>query len=1063
MSVENSPLSNNLISEMKTTDRDEWSDETERSNNSTLLYIAVEYVKKGKSPTNDTSSQVNQESYADFTPQVSPLDPNMSSVAQYSPVPAQYNENNDNEIGPIVIQQYVTQEGDTNQGYHSNTTLDNVSSEISTVLCNSELRSSEDQFFQMVEDESVDMCGGGALQLVPEQEQQGVELLITDHATGISYSVNTQELLVERCLDEDDQQLLEAITPNPILESDLLTLDDTTLKSELSDASMRPAIVSSYHEDNINSYMEHFPNQAIDINVSDNKINTRSNVQSKVDAEEELLSHVYSVMDKPILSRARASLPESYLVIGKVNDENAVFAKKYIPKRTQFGPLEGTLIQGDNCMKDENQNLHFFMTINGIAFVVDVSDESTCNWMSFVRKAATFEEQNLIITQEENGIYFTVTKQIVPKEELKVGYSKAYAEQFNLDVLKPIEKNNWPCYECASRFGSSEELQKHLNVHDQERDENIKPKKKCRRKFLVLKKSQADTVECNMCQEPFSSTVNYNTLKNHLATQHKCTGVKIGEFFTIYPNFECNYCEIRFRTEILLDIHKLEHDPELSLEQTNHVCPQCQRKFPTRRQLVLHVSSHALPKKIAKDESVRCMVCYKLFAHRERLQKHMLVHGSDDVKPLQCKNCKKRFLTNSALSCHLKTHYIGQKNFECPICNEGFDHVLKLKLHVPKHAHNNQYTCPYCKKTFKKYSIIRKHIRAFHREPKYRCPHCPKMFSNEGHLKKHMLRHSDHREFLCADCGKQFKRKDKLTEHIKKIHPDGKKASAESMARRKKFVPKVEPTDFHRFIYKCHTCLVGFKRRGMLVNHLAKRHPDVRPDSVPELNLPILQTTRDYYCQYCDKVYKSSSKRKVHILKNHPGAALPVNSRQQNNMQNGGQNGSFSHTAGSVTTRPKKCQWCHRQYASQAKLLQHVRKEHPKELDWETGKKDGMDGWNLEEDLVSKKSDKGNQDILQSKDYMNADNVCQEFTNNGEHGGFTKDPDGTTEGHISVPIECLHGAAGIEATFAPSEELKYNHLSIEEDDIMDRDGLDSHSSQLYHLLTAASNGMLPPR
>jgi hypothetical protein len=27
----------------------------------------------------------------------------------------------------------------------------------------------------------------------------------------------------------------------------------------------------------------------------------------------------------------------------------------------------------------------------------------------------------------------------------------------------------------------------------------------------------------------------------------------------------------------------------------------------------------------------------------------------------------------------------------------------------------------------------------------------------------------------------------------------------------------------------------------MLVNHLAKRHPDIPPDSVPELNLPILK------------------------------------------------------------------------------------------------------------------------------------------------------------------------------------------------------------------------------
>lgn len=116
----------------------------------------------------------------------------------------------------------------------------------------------------------------------------------------------------------------------------------------------------------------------------------------------------------------------------------------------------------------------------------------------------------------------------------------------------------------------------------------------------------------------------------------------------------------------------------------------------------------------------------------------------------------------------------------------------------------------------------------------------------------------------------------------------------------------------------------------MLVNHLAKRHPDIRPESVPELNLPILRTTRDYYCQYCDKVYKSSSKRKAHILKNHPGAALPVSNRRHGAYPEvaGLPNPSFTQTVGSVTTRPQSCQWCHKQYASKAKLLQHQRKKH---------------------------------------------------------------------------------------------------------------------------------------
>lgn len=67
--------------------------------------------------------------------------------------------------------------------------------------------------------------------------------------------------------------------------------------------------------------------------------------------------------------------------------------------------------------------------------------------------------------------------------------------------------------------------------------------------------------------------------------------------------------------------------------------------------------------------------------------------------------------------------------------------------------------------------------------------------------------------------------------------------------------------------------MLGFKRRGMLVNHLAKRHPDTPPSAIPELNLPILKASKDYSCAFCPKVYKSSSKRKAHALKKHPGMA----------------------------------------------------------------------------------------------------------------------------------------------------------------------------------------------
>lgn len=774
-------------------------------------------------------------------------------------------------------------------------------------------------------------------------------------------------------------------------------------------------------------------------------------------------------MDKPVLSRARASLPESYLCINRVNEENGVFAKKLIPKKTQFGPLEGSLFPVSECVNNKDKNLWFHISINGNEYVVDVTDESLSNWMIFVRKAETFDEHNLILTQDGNGLYFTTIRHVKPKEELKFHYSHSYAQQFNLELLKPVIKDTWPCFECSAKFPTSEELQKHLDVHDEEGDENTRPKRRYRRRMMVLRKSQSDIVECNMCQEPFGSTVSFSTLKNHLSRKHKFSGVKIGDYFSIFPNYACNYCDMRFRREILLNIHRLEHDPELSVDQMNHVCPQCLRKFPTRKQLVLHVTTHALPKKVTNEESVKCNVCYKSFARKESLQKHMLVHGSEETKPLKCDKCEKRFLTRSALTSHAKNHLTDRKNFQCPICNESFYQVMKLKLHIPKHAQDNQYTCPYCKKTFRKYSIIRKHIRTFHREPKFHCEHCTKMYSSLEHLKKHMLKHSDHKEFLCADCGKQFKRKDKLVEHIRNKHPVGKKSVGGEVPipKKKRSTVKYEPGDYERYIYKCHSCRVGFKRRGMLVNHLAKKHPEVNPDTVPELSLPILQTTKDYYCQYCEKIYKSSSKRKIHILKCHPGAELPVNVRKPKDENeetkteetSATQATSFSLTVGSVPRIPKNCRWCHKQYASKAKLIQHAKKEHPdksvKELmrSLKVAKPKDTTA-QLTDDNVTL-LEKSKEILAQSKEYVNVENVdVKDFASTEltvtDDICLTRTANLTTDGTITVPLDCLH----------TSDMETFGQLSIE-DGILDRSDL-SHSSHLYHLLEATNNGLLPP-
>ena len=372
-----------------------------------------------------------------------------------------------------------------------------------------------------------------------------------------------------------------------------------------------------------------------------------------------------------------------------------------------------------------------------------------------------------------------------------------------------------------------------------------------------------------------------------------------------------------------------------SQETHTLACPVCSAQFTQMMALVEHAAEHGKAKKLPNyHRPFKCDKCWKAFTTQERLTQHFLCHGPDDAKPFACMICGKRFLNNSARSCHLKTHSL-HKYYECPLCRMGFDHAAAMREHSQIHlSPEGLFNCQHCDKKFSEFLVLKKHIRGFHNSGHFQCDVCEKVFPREDKLRLHKLCHSSVREFMCETCGRQFKRKDKLKEHIKRLHSlerQVKDLERSLKPPRIKFIPKVSPTEYQRFIYKCHLCLLGFKRRGMLVNHLANKHPGVKIDSVPELNLPILKTQRDYYCKYCDKVYKSSSKRKAHILKNHPGAELPLSARKKipiEDATDGIDNPTYSQTVGSITTMPHGCEHCHKQYASKAKLMQHQRRKH---------------------------------------------------------------------------------------------------------------------------------------
>lgn len=389
-----------------------------------------------------------------------------------------------------------------------------------------------------------------------------------------------------------------------------------------------------------------------------------------------------------------------------------------------------------------------------------------------------------------------------------------------------------------------------------------------------------------------------------------------------------------------------------------HHCPVCVKSFfkvdSLKRHLNIHDGNPVVEKFLAELEAnsrarrtrkiqrvrktkpkshhqFKCTSCIKVFQNAERLKKHLLVHNPNVPKPFKCDYCVKRFLNASAQIAHVKTHILGRQHYTCLVCEVRFTQIVEFSRHIKTHsAEDGLYPCLYCDKRFSEYILMRKHVLTLHRPKRFRCEVCDKMFYSLSKMRLHQLRHTKKKEFLCAVCGRQYKRKDKLTEHLK-THDKKMEETIASEALLSE-LPASSNQEYQRFIYKCHECTLGFKRRGMLVNHLAKRHPDIQIESVPELNLPILQEQKFFYCQYCPKVYRTNAKRKLHILKYHPGKELPKGGRQNVSNCNDVSASSFTETVATITTEPHFCNWCHRQYASRTKLATHKRKKHPEKI-----------------------------------------------------------------------------------------------------------------------------------
>lgn len=214
----------------------------------------------------------------------------------------------------------------------------------------------------------------------------------------------------------------------------------------------------------------------------------------------------------------------------------------------------------------------------------------------------------------------------------------------------------------------------------------------------------------------------------------------------------CDQCDRTFplRQALALHVQRAHRD-------RNYKCTECERHFFTKYDLGKHMSTHS------DEKPFSCTICQKQFSRVNLLQRHEKVHR--DETRYACQHCDREFFTTEELEKHEDSMHKKDKPFQCNICNKRFQYKQGLERHEVLHNEDKTFVCDYCKEAFHTSTKLARHLSTHAGHRPYMCKLCPRTFLLSHHLTRHMRTHSVEKRHVCEDCGKAFKRKESLEVH----------------------------------------------------------------------------------------------------------------------------------------------------------------------------------------------------------------------------------------------------------------------------------------------------------
>ncbi len=260
---------------------------------------------------------------------------------------------------------------------------------------------------------------------------------------------------------------------------------------------------------------------------------------------------------------------------------------------------------------------------------------------------------------------------------------------YHMDSHSTVDQ--YRCATCGDSFRRVRQLRYHLKIHT---GIGLLKCQVCSKTFFnpsslaAHMESHATSLDykCDVCGNKYK---NKRALQTHKENTHEHSGM----------TYTCDQCDKVYKHLPQLNQHKRIHTGRGLLE-----CQTCGRQFVKLSEYRRHMDSHST------EPKYECDICHKKYKHYNDVKIHRRIHTAEAIK---CDICGKLFATKQQLMFHIVVHS-DDLPFKCKRCSAGFKYESSLmkhwKMHLyskPVKSNGRRNTIPIKNRGWKKYADMR--------------------------------------------------------------------------------------------------------------------------------------------------------------------------------------------------------------------------------------------------------------------------------------------------------------------------------------------------------------------